>query len=168
MTIRTRLNGRNIRLSDEKEAAIRKALLKGTSMMEIVIWQGVNRSTVKRVRRSIDARQLPTVKRRKPVAYRLPDSLIERAIALYDEGASVATVMRETGVSDSTARKIRNGWRVPGKSELRLMTEPPFDDTKPAVRCPGCGGMQHMPCKACRDLAALRITRAAKLARRAS
>jgi hypothetical protein len=76
----------------------------------------------------------------------IPPSVVKRIRRLLAEGRlSGREIARLTGVSRGSVTSIARGKR----------REPPPAPAKevsagPLTRCPGCGGMVHMPCRLCR------------------
>jgi len=58
------------------------------------------------------------------------------------------------GISRGSVASIASGKR-PDYEARRAEREPESVDVGPPIRCPGCGHMQFMPCRVCRDRAAL-------------
>lgn len=54
-----------------------------------------------------------------------------------------------TGVSRGSVHRIATGKR-PDYEAQQEADEAPIDEG-PLVRCTGCGGLQHIPCRVCRD-----------------
>ena len=86
----------------------------------------------------------------------IPPTMVARIEGLLEEGVSQREVHRRTGVSRGTIGKIARGER-PDYEAVRQQreTEELTLFNGPVERCPGCGAMVEMPCRACGMLSRL-------------
>jgi hypothetical protein len=84
-------------------------------------------------------------------------SVIAEAKRLLAEGQlSQRKIAALLGISRGTVGAIASGRRPDYQNRSTSDDEEPdIDPNAPKVRCGGCGGMVIMPCRACRDRAAL-------------
>jgi len=54
-----------------------------------------------------------------------------------------------SGVSRGTVAAISSGRRADRQPAPPKQYQPSLEPTEPPERCPGCGGMVHMPCRLC-------------------
>ena len=75
----------------------------------------------------------------------IPDITIKKAQKLLDEGFSIHCIAKLCSISHMTVKRIKSGERYVGQNH-RVKESMALDDYK---RCPECGGMVIMPCRAC-------------------
>jgi hypothetical protein len=83
--------------------------------------------------------------------------MVREVEARLAQGMPQRQIARELGVSRSTVQQILSGeWT--GFREQEPLPEP-IDDGAITERCPGCGGMVYMPCRACQLRGGLELGR---------
>ena len=75
----------------------------------------------------------------------ISEQIVNKIEVLFQAGKSQRAISRETGVSRDTIRRIVSGEREQ-VAPLRKKA-PPY--VRSARRCPDCGAMVFMPCRAC-------------------
>lgn len=76
--------------------------------------------------------------------------MVQEVKRLLAEGnLSARKIARTVGVSRGTVAAIAHGTR-PDYEALRRDREPEEEPLGPLARCPGCGGLVHVPCRLCR------------------
>lgn len=92
----------------------------------------------------------------------LSETKVEEIRRLVAAGAlSLRAIARKTGVSRGTVTAIAQGKRRDRPPRLR--PDDPTDEPQgPIARCPECGALAHLPCRACRVRAWIRVRRQAK------
>jgi transcriptional regulator with XRE-family HTH domain len=80
----------------------------------------------------------------------LKESVVQEIMRLLAEGRlSQRKIARVVGVSRGTVCAIARGKRLDRKAR-RNEKEAEERPLGPPERCPGCGGLVHLPCRACR------------------
>jgi hypothetical protein len=74
---------------------------------------------------------------------------------LADGKSSHRKIAQSTGVSRGTIAAIASGRRRIRPRTTFIWEEEPLVPDTPPRRCPGCGGMVYMPCRACRTQKAI-------------
>lgn len=69
---------------------------------------------------------------------------------LNEQKLSQRTIARRVGVSRGTVNAIWLGKRSDRDRRCRTDGDDSLFDSSPPQRCPGCGGLVHMPCLLCR------------------
>ncbi|TWT86265.1 hypothetical protein Mal64_38050 [Pseudobythopirellula maris] len=83
-------------------------------------------------------------------------ALIEEVKRLLDEGRlSQRAIAEKLAVSRGTVSALATGKRHVFGREQQAGEDPSTLPLAPPERCPGCGGMVHMPCVLCEALAYL-------------
>jgi hypothetical protein len=80
----------------------------------------------------------------------IPPTMVAWIEQLLRQGMSQREVHRRTGVSRGTIGRIARGQRPDHQAlRQRKQTEELSLFVGPLQRCPGCGGLVEMPCRAC-------------------
>lgn len=80
-----------------------------------------------------------------------PTKIKEVQILIAQGEFSQRKIARMTGVSRATIGAIAAGKRPDYEERQRLrQLEAAEEPAGPVERCPGCGGLVHMPCRLCR------------------
>jgi len=84
---------------------------------------------------------------------------VDEVLRLHREGYSRRAIVRRTGRARATVDRIVTGQRPDYEATRDRRREHDELFSGPPMRCPGCGGMAHLPCMVCRDRTALETRR---------
>jgi hypothetical protein len=91
----------------------------------------------------------------------IAEQIVTRVEQLLAEGnLSHRKIAREIGVSRGTIGAIASGRRNIQPRPKWFLEDEPFVPDTPPKRCPQCGGMVYMPCRACRTREMLAVSAA--------